>query len=182
MYGLINSALRSMIIERFGEEKWLSVMESAGVPSDSFMTMRSYDDQITYQLAGAVSEVLGAPVETCLELFGEYWITVVATNSYGSILDIMGDNVEEFIASIDSLHDRISTTFINYVPPSFSVTHLDDNQLKVLYTSQRAGLTPFVLGLFKGIGLRFDKTLSVVSSNTNVNEQGESTEFVLSVA
>ena len=66
MYGLINSALQNMIRDKFGDEEWEKVLAASGVPEDSFLTMRSYDDALTYQLAGAASEVLGAPVETCL--------------------------------------------------------------------------------------------------------------------
>ena len=63
MYGLINNALKSMIVEQFGEEQWQQVLSASGVPEDSFLTMRSYDDQVTYALAGAASDTLGAPVE-----------------------------------------------------------------------------------------------------------------------
>ncbi len=71
MYGLINNALKDMILEKFGEDQWQQVLASSGVPPDSLLTMRSYDASITYSLAGAASEVLGAPVEACLEMFGE---------------------------------------------------------------------------------------------------------------
>lgn len=181
MYGLINKALKSMILERFGEQQWLAIKQAAGVDEDSFVTMRSYDDQVTYQLAGAASEVLEAPVEACLEMFGQYWIEEVATKSYGSILDIMGDNVEDFLASIDSLHDRISTTFINYVPPSFSVAPAPDDHLTVTYVSQRVGLTPFVVGLLSGIGNRFDKSIDIVKQTTKQDDSGETTEFLVTV-
>ena len=64
MYGLINSSLQSMIREKFGEEQWNNVLKASGVPEDSFLSMRSYDDAITYDLVGAASEVLGAPGAT----------------------------------------------------------------------------------------------------------------------
>ena len=74
MYGLINNSLKDMIRDKFGEEKWQEVLNTSGVPEDSFLTMRSYDDALTYSLAGAASDVLGAPVDACLEMFGEYWV------------------------------------------------------------------------------------------------------------
>ena len=60
MYGLINNAMRSMIREKFGDEQWDRIQEASGVPEDSFLTMRSYDDAVTYDLVGAAAEVLGA--------------------------------------------------------------------------------------------------------------------------
>ena len=89
MYGLINSALQGMVRDKFGDEQWEKVLAASGVPEDSFLTMRSYDDALTYQLAGAASEVLGAPVETCLEMFGEYWVLEVAAKSYGMLMDCL---------------------------------------------------------------------------------------------
>ncbi|MFT6891664.1 MAG: hypothetical protein ACJASY_003723, partial [Halioglobus sp.] len=83
MYGLINNSLKNMILEQFGEDQWQKVVSTSGVSEDSFLTMRSYDDSITYSLAGAASDVLGAPVEDCLEMFGEYWVLETATKSYG---------------------------------------------------------------------------------------------------
>jgi len=51
MYGVINNSLKEMIYEKFGEDKWQQVLSVSGVPDDSFLSMRSYDDALTYRLA-----------------------------------------------------------------------------------------------------------------------------------
>jgi hypothetical protein len=79
-----------MILEKFGEDQWHKVLSTSGVSEDSFLTMRRYDDSITYSLVGAASDVLGAPVETCLEMFGEYWVLETATKSYDTLLNATG--------------------------------------------------------------------------------------------
>ena len=101
MYGLINNALKSMILDKFGEEQWQNVLSASGVPEDSFLTMRSYDDKITYDLAFAASDVLGAPVEACLEMFGEYWILETASKSYGPLMDASGADMVEFLGVVE---------------------------------------------------------------------------------
>ena len=58
MYGVINKSLREMVLDGHGELIWDQVMAKAGVPSDSFLSMRSYDDEITFRLAVASSDVL----------------------------------------------------------------------------------------------------------------------------
>ena len=68
MYGVINKSLREMVVEGFGEDTWNSVMAKAGVPSDSFLAMRSYDDEITFRLAVASSDVLGIEVDAACPL------------------------------------------------------------------------------------------------------------------
>lgn len=162
MYGLINSALQSMIREKFGDEQWQQVLEASGVPADSFLTMRSYDDKITYDLAFAASDVLGAPVEACLEMFGEYWILETASKSYGPLMDASGTDMVEFLGNLNSLHDRITSTFLNYRPPEFRVETLEQGRHRVHYLSEREGLEPFVVGLLKGLAQRFECELEIL--------------------
>ncbi len=163
MYGLINSALQNMIREKFGDEKWAEVLEKSGVPEDSFLTMRSYDDEITYKLAGAASEVLGAPVDACLEMFGEYWVLETASKSYATLMDASGNSLLEFLGNMNSLHDRITGTFLDYVPPEFMVENLEPPRHRIHYLSKRKGLVPFVDGLLKGLAIRFGAELEIHS-------------------
>ena len=163
MYGLINSALQSMVTEKFGEEKWQAVFEVSGVPADSFLTMRSYDDKITYDLAFAASDVLGAPLETCLEMFGEYWVLETAAKSYGPLMDACGDDMVEFLENLNSLHDRITSTFLDYRPPEFRIEPAGEGVYRVHYLSGREGFTPFVTGLLRGLAQRFQCELEIVS-------------------
>lgn len=181
MYGLINSSLQSMIREKFGEDEWLKVLERSGVPEDSFLTMRGYDDALTYQLAGAASDVLGAPVEDCLEMFGEYWVLQTATKSYGMLMDASGDSMVEFLANMNSLHDRITGTFLNYVPPEFLVESLEPPRYRIHYISKRKGLIPFVDGLLKGLAIRFGSELEIHDCNELDVEEGTHAVYEVSV-
>ena len=181
MYGLINNSLKSMINEKFGEEKWQEVLAASGVPEDSFLTMRSYDDAVTYSLAGAASDILGAPVDACLEMFGEYWVLEIATKSYGLLLDAAGEDMVEFLGNMNSLHDRITSTFLNYVPPEFQVEEIGDGY-NIHYKSKRKGLTPFVVGLLKGLAIRFDCKLTIREQTDVPAEPGTHTIFQVEIS
>ena len=161
MYGLINNSLRDMIQKQFGEEKWQEVLAASGVPEDSFLSMRRYDDDITYSLAGAASEVLGAPVDACLEMFGQHWVLETASKSYGMLLDAAGRDMIGFLRNMNSLHDRITSTFLDYVPPEFYIEE-EGTTYKIHYISQRLGLNPFVVGLLKGLGARFGSKVTIL--------------------
>ncbi|MEH6611280.1 MAG: heme NO-binding domain-containing protein [Halioglobus sp.] len=180
MYGLINNSLKSMILEQFGEEQWQKVLSSSGVSEDSFLTMRSYDDSITYSLAGAAAEVLGAPVEVCLEMFGEYWVLETATKSYGMLLNATGQDMIEFLGNMNALHDRITSTFLNYTPPEFFIETKESHHL-IHYVSQREGLTPFVVGLLKGLAKRFNSTLTIISQSEVAVDHGAHTIFEVEI-
>lgn len=181
MYGLINNALKSMIRERFGEESWHSVLNTSGVPEDSFLTMRSYDDAITYQLARAASEVLNAPVANCLEMFGEYWVLEAATKSYGSLMDAAGQDLVAFLENLNTLHDRITSTFLNYTPPEFRIEKTADKQYAIHYISTREGLTAFVVGLLRGLAQRFNAPLEILNQTHLPVEKGAHTVFDVSI-
>jgi len=177
VYGLINKSLRDMIIAQFGEPQWQAVLTASGVPSDSFLTMRSYDDEVTYRLAGAASEVLGAPVEDCLEMFGKYWVLETASKTYASLMDASGTSLHEFLENLNALHDRITGTFLNYIPPEFRIEELGGDRHRIHYISQRQGLTAFVTGLLHGLAERFGNDLEIIEQRNMPAETGEYTIF-----
>ena len=177
MYGLINGALQNMIREKFGEELWDRVLRASGVPEDSFLSMKRYDDAITYDLVGAASQVLGVPVKACLEMFGEYWVLETANKTYGTLMAAAGSNLVEFLSNLNTLHDRITSTFVDYVPPSFEVESLGEDRYRVHYISQRQGLTPFVVGLIRGLSTHFGSNLEITSQTAVPVSSGEHTVF-----
>lgn len=181
MYGLINNAMQSMIREKFGDDQWDRVQAASGVPEDSFLTMRSYEDAITYDLVGAAADVLGVPAEDCLVMFGEYWVLETASKAYGPLMDASGDSMVEFLGNLNALHDRITGTFLNYVPPEFEVEELDDQRYRIHYISKRRGLVPFVAGLLAGLSRRFDGELVIHHQEELDVDQGTHAVFALSV-
>jgi len=182
MYGLIHTALRDMVIETYGPEKWDKVVTKSGVTADTFLSMRSYDDSVAYNLVGSTAQVLECSAESCLREFGHYWLTQAAPKVYASLLDTTGDTLFEFLESLDDLHDKITLTFIDYSPPSFRLERLSDHHARLHYRSQRQGLTPFVSGLIKGMEQRFNVSINVESTEEVAVSEGEYTIFEITVS
>ena len=82
-----------------------------------------------------------------------------------------------FSGSYVAAQDRITGTFVDYVPPEFRVESLGENRHLIHYISKREGLTPFVVGLLNGLSLRFETELEIVSQETLPVESGEHTVF-----
>lgn len=158
MYGLINKALKTMILANQGEEVWNQILAKSGVGEDAFLSMQRYDDSLTYSLVGATSDVLQASPEQCLEIFGHYWATVTAPEAYGMLMDSTGSDLIEFLENVNGLHDRITSTFVGYIPPHFILSK-NSNEICLKYESTREGLTPFVIGVVKGLAERFGQRL-----------------------
>ena len=160
MYGMVNQAVRGLVLEQFGQEAWKNIHEKANAP-ENFDSFNQYDDAITYGLVGAATEVLKIPAETILHAFGEYWVLKVAVTSYADLMDKTGTDFLAFLKGLDHMHSRIKVTFPNYRPPSFRVEVLSEGLVQLDYYSDREGLVPFVEGLLQGLAVHFELKLEI---------------------
>lgn len=161
MYGMVNQAIEDLALRLGGADMWDSIVARAGVDVPVFVAMEPYDDDLTYRLVGAASEVTGLPPADVLEAFGEHWILYTAEQGYGPMLGAMGATLPQFLGNLDSMHSRIALTMPSLRPPSFACDEVDDRTLRVHYWSEREGLSPMVVGLLKGLGARFDLDVTV---------------------
>ena len=161
MYGMINNAIEQLITEKFGRQTWEAVRQKANVEQPTFVSMQPYHDSVTYALVGAASELLQIPVPDLLEKFGEYWILFTANEGYGDLMKLGGDNLPEFLKNLNMLHFRIANVMPQLVPPVFDVQDSTNNSLTLLYKSKREGLSPMVIGLIKGLGIKFQTPCTV---------------------
>ena len=171
MYGLVNKAIADMVRSKFGEETWQEIRQMAAVENDTFLSMEGYPDDVTHRLVKAGSQVLGLSPAQIMQAFGEFWVQFTASEGYGELMDMSGDNLPEFLQNLDNLHARVGVSFPQLKPPSFeSYENDNENELILEYRSEREGLAPMVLGLVKGLGDRFDT--EVVVTHTQSREQG----------
>ena len=179
MYGLVNIAIRDLILGEHGPEIWDRILERAGVPHSTFVGMERYPDSMTYDLVGAASEVLGAPAEDLLRVFGEYWMTFTAEKGYGETLEFAGSTFREFLENLDEMHARISLSFPHLQPPSFDLEELEDGRLELHYHTDRPGLAPMVIGLLNGLAKRFGQEIDLIHEGPE--QEGGHDRFLMSV-
>ena len=161
MYGLVNKAIEGLVRQQFGDDAWARIKERAGWTGAQFVSMDTYDDELTYKLVGAASEELDLPAEQVLEAFGDYWTTYTMEAGYRDTLGMMGDTLEEFLDNLDALHARVGMSMPGLIPPSFSREQVSKNEWLLHYTSERAGLAPMVVGLLKGLARRFEEDVEL---------------------
>lgn len=68
MYGWINGCLEDLIIESYGIEIWNSIKSKAGITqaNGDFFRSVNFDDETTYQLVNAASQLLSVPKDDLL--------------------------------------------------------------------------------------------------------------------
>jgi hypothetical protein len=155
MYGMINKAIRTLVIREASEDVWDKVLETSGIDENVYEDLDAYDDSVTFALVGAVSETLNLPPGDVLEMFGVYWSTDVAPKAYGDYFNAFGDDFQTFVAGLDEMHVRITKMLPSLVPPSFKIKELSDNHFEIHYVSQRDGLAPLAVGMLKGVAKHF---------------------------
>jgi hypothetical protein len=169
MYGIVNKAIEDLVITNFGQEKWDAAKERSGVDIDFFISNEPYDDDITYKLAGAVSEEMDMSLGAVLEAFGEWWILKTGLEKYGGLMKAGGENLKEFLVNLPLFHNRIMLMYPKLTPPEFKVSDIMDNSMHVHYFSKRAGLQDFVRGLLSGLGKMYDTAVVIELLETRDN-------------
>ena len=87
MYGLVNKAIRSMILHDHGHAAWTKIRTNAGLEIDDFLAMEPYDDAVSYGLVGAASEHLQQPADRFLFDLGVHWIHFSGRSGYGNLME-----------------------------------------------------------------------------------------------
>jgi len=74
MKGSIAIALKEMIIQKFGEEKWKESLKRAGIEREPLITpITDLDDQVVMKIVNAVCMVLKISLPQAADAFGDYW-------------------------------------------------------------------------------------------------------------
>lgn len=161
MYGLVNQAIKDMVITKFGDEIWIAVCSEAKLEATEFSAMEYYPDTITYSLVGAVSHLLKIPAPTVLSEFGKYWVLYTSKEGYGPILDLFGTDFRSSLMNLNNLHTRMGMTMPQLTPPRFTFAEIANNVYEVGYISQRQGLSPMMFGLLEGLAARHNVQVKI---------------------
>jgi Haem-NO-binding len=156
MYGIVNKAIRDLIVSDFGVDAWNAVKERAGVELEFFVSNEPYPDDISYRLVGAASDVLSMPAEDILIRFGEHWVTRTGAESYGSLLKSGGGSLREFLLNLPDFHARVALLFPQLQPPEFTCSDVSETSMRLHYFTHRPGLTGFVFGLLQGLSRLYE--------------------------
>ncbi len=177
MYGLVNKAIQDLVCEKFGEDKWLEIKKMSNFEDDFFIGLQSYPDSLTYELVKNSSKILGTESSVIMEAFGEYWILFTAKEGYGEMLDLAGDSLAEFLNNLDMLHNRVNNIMPELVAPQFSTRNETANSIELEYRSKRQGMAPMVVGLLRGLGIRFNKENMKIEQIQQKNEVNDCDVF-----
>ena len=161
MYGMVNQGIQQFVCDNLGQETWDEIHRKSGIKTEGFVTMLSYDDEITYRLVGAASDVLGISSAEVLETFGDFWIDYASNSVIGKLLTFGGETLIENLYNLNELHERIRLSLPHLRPPTFEFVETGGDWNELHYYSERSGMQPMVIGLIRGLARACGETVEV---------------------
>jgi hypothetical protein len=171
MYGMINQAIKDLVLTKFGEDAWGKICDNANLTKGDFVFMQYYPDKVTYDLVGAASKHLSISGDIILREFGKHWILYTAKEGYGAMMDLFGQDFKSCLQNLNSLHERMGMSMPQLRPPRFSFSQESEAIYIISYFSKRPGLCPMVIGLLEGLAAKYETKATIdFFENYNGNE------------
>jgi hypothetical protein len=166
MKGVIVVCLGDLIKEKFGKDKWVAILEDAGLPRTAFfLPTANLDDETVLKVVDSVCKVLNITLQQAADAFGDYWVNSYAPKVYKAYY--RGKNsAKEFLLDMDKVHKSVTERIPDARPPRFDYESPNDKTLIMTYKSQR-GLIDFFVGLIKGVGKHFNEKLAITNMGGN---------------
>lgn len=160
MKGAIVQCLGDLVKSSFGNDKWESSLEKAGLSKTSFfMPLQNVDDEKVLKIIDSLCKIANISPPQAADAFGNYWVNVYAPKVYGSYFQ-GSSSAKDFLLKMDSVHESVTKNIQNARPPRFEYEWRDPKTLIMRYKSSR-GLIDILAGLVKGVGKYFKEDLKV---------------------
>jgi hypothetical protein len=81
MKGSILQAMKEMMVEKYGAQKWQEALVKAGINQEPLILPTSdIDDQVVMNVIKSACDVLNLSLEQVADVFGDYWVNVYSQN------------------------------------------------------------------------------------------------------
>ena len=161
MKGVIAIALKEMISDKFGVDKWNEALVKAGVDKEPMiLPISDIDDQLILKIINSACNVLDISLIQAADAFGDYWVNVYSQKIYSNFYRDC-KTAKDFLLKMNSVHVTTTKNLRNARPPKFEYEWKDEKTLIMKYESPR-NLIDFMVGLIKGVGRFYNEDLKVV--------------------
>ena len=147
MKGIIFNVVEEVVADRYGEDAWDSLLDTAELDG-SYTSLGSYPDEDLFRLVGAASQTLEVPADDVVRSLGEGAIPILAER-YAVFFDAH-DSTREFLLTLnDIIHPEVRKLYPGAIVPDFDFDEDDEGNLLLGYQSERklcALAEGFILG------------------------------------
>ena len=151
MHGLVNRSIQCFLRDTYGAEAWGPIAADAGLDSQGFEAMLTYDDARTEAVLDAAARQLGNPRDMILEDLGTYLVSHPNVESVRRLLRFGGETFVEFLYSLDDLHDRARLAVRDLSIPVLELRDHGSTAFTLIVTHPRAGFGHVMVGVLRAM-------------------------------
>jgi hypothetical protein len=160
MKGVIAIALKEMVVNNFGDDKWREILNGAGIEKEPvILPFTDVDDGIVMNILQSTCRALNLTVSQAGDAFGNYWVNTYASKHYSGYFT-SSKSAREFLLNMDKVHTAMTNNMKGAKPPRFMYDWENDKTLNMKYISER-GLIDILIGLVKGVATYYKENLDV---------------------
>ncbi|MEZ5779277.1 MAG: heme NO-binding domain-containing protein [Paracoccaceae bacterium] len=148
MHGLVNRSIQRFIRDTYGKEAWDAVAAEAGVASEGFEALLSYENALTDAVIDSASKRFAKPRGELLEDLG---IHLAGIEALRRLLRFGGVDFADFILSLDELPDRARLAVPELDLPEVSVHPVGGGRFRVICRGDNPGYGPVFAGILRAI-------------------------------
>jgi hypothetical protein len=168
MKGIVFNLLEQAVVDKYGEDTWDSLIDSAGVEG-SYTAVGSYPHEEIISIVKAASDALGAEPDDLVRWFGRAALPMLAQRYPAFFEGHTG--ARSFLLTLNEvIHPEVRKLFPGAYAPSFEFDASDPDTLSLAYTSHR-GLCSFAEGLVEGSADHYGETVTI--SQTTCSKRGD---------
>ncbi len=176
MKGIVFTEFLEMVEDKFGYAVVDDIISKSDLPSNgSYTAVGTYSSHEMIQLVHNLHINSGIPLNVLYEVFGEYLFGSLS-RAYGQMFDGITNSFDMFLAIDQNIHVQVKKLYPDAELPRFEVSLIDENNLKMLYSSERK-MGDLAVGLIKGCLAHFKEQATI--SKNQLSEDGNKVEFII---
>lgn len=148
MHGFIIRGIELFLRARHGDAVWAEVSAEAGIDRRGTMLLRTYAGGMAYGLIHAASNALQMDRDELLEDIGG-WITRL--DSVRHVMRFSGSCFEDFVLSLDDLHDRGRVVLPGLNLPRIATRVIESRHYMLRVAAEDADWYPVLAGFLRGM-------------------------------
>lgn len=151
MHGLINRSIQNFISDNFSVAVWKQVARRVGMDFEEFEPMLTYENRLTSDVIDAMTYVLGRPKSELLEDLGSYLVSHPSQEGVRRLLRFGGVGFEDFLHSLDELHDRAKLAVPNLYLPTMELDQVERRHFTLVCRGSLPGFGNVMTGILRVI-------------------------------